>query len=71
MKQIKMIHCPDCRKEIGMLYVENGRIYCLIGDCLARVFVHNCPVCGRSYHWHADEIERQANNKKDLAYARS
>lgn len=66
MQQIKAIHCPKCSKQIGTLYVDAGKIYCHIGDVLARVLIHNCPVCQYSYHWHADEVERQAAKKKPL-----
>lgn len=66
MKQIKPIHCPECGKQIGMLYIDGAKIYCHVGDILARVLIHNCPVCRYSYHWHAEEVERQAAKKKPL-----
>lgn len=66
MKQIETIRCPKCRKTIGTLYSENGKIYCHVGDIMARTFIHNCAVCGYSYHWHAEEMERQAAKKKPL-----
>lgn len=52
--------CPGCQRVIGDLYLVKGRLYCLHGAIMARVFVHNCPACSRSYHWHAAEVEKRA-----------
>ena len=65
MKQLQPLSCK-CGKQIGMLYLDRGKVYCLVNDVLTRVLIHNCPVCQYSYHWHADEVERQAAKKKPL-----
>lgn len=69
MQHIKSLYCPKCQKLIGDVYIDRGKVYCLIGSVLARVFIHNCPVCRRQFHWHAEQIEKQVENKKPLKTA--
>ncbi|MCP5414942.1 MAG: hypothetical protein H6961_10085 [Chromatiaceae bacterium] len=62
MKQLQPLSCK-CGKTIGMLYLDKGKVYCLVNDVLARVLIHNCPVCQYSYHWHADEVNGKRQKK--------
>lgn len=60
MKMMGSIYCAGCGRLIGDMYEDgNGRLYVAVGDVLARVFIHNCKVCKRQFHWHSEQEERQ------------
>lgn len=61
MNYIQELRCPQCSKKIGDIYLDKGRVYCLTGNIMARTFIHNCPVCRRQFHWHAEQLEKQVD----------
>lgn len=59
-------HCPGCGREIGTIYVVDGRAYLNVGTMMIRSGVYNCPVCGaraRPFHWHGESYDERYRRK--------
>ena len=59
MAKLNKVHCPTCQADIGTIHIIDRKAHLDDGFMLVRIGFRRCHICGKVYHWHGEQFDKQ------------